>query len=121
VRGATTPDDARDALQRLRYALPGAGPAPAVPAAAPVTTAASAEALEAAAPAATGSGARDSADEEGVVPIETLLFAGDEALREALALRGRIAQLAGSGPGTPLGDALDELFGLVELGLAARS
>ena len=45
----------------------------------------------------------------------------EDALREALALRGRIEDLAGAAPGTPLGDALDELFGLVELGLAGRS
>ena len=57
---------------------------------------------------------------EGVVPVETLLYAPDEALREALALRGRIEQLGG-GCGTPLGDAVDELFGLVELGLAGRA
>jgi hypothetical protein len=63
----------------------------------------------------------ESADEEGVVPVETLFYAGEDALREALALRGRIAQLAGTAPGTPLSDALDELFGLVELGLAARA
>jgi chemotaxis protein histidine kinase CheA len=116
LRAATTPEEARDALQRLRYALPGAPPAPAPAAAPPVTSAETADAVEPAAPTR-----GESADEEGVVPIETLLFAGDDALREALALRGRISQLAGGGPGTPLGDALDELFGLVELGLAARS
>lgn len=120
LRGAATPDEARDALQRLRYALPGAPPPPAIPAvSAPVTTADTAEALDAASPAEAEPGP-EPADEEGVVPVETLLYAGDDALREALALRGRIAALAGSGPGTPLGDALDELFGLVELGLATR-
>jgi HPt (histidine-containing phosphotransfer) domain-containing protein len=119
LRAATTPEDARDALQRLRYALPGAPPAPAVPAAPAVTSAETPEAVE---PSVSPQPTRDeSADEEGVVPVETLFYAGEDALREALALRGRIAQLAGSGPGTPLGDALDELFGLVELGLAGRS
>ena len=55
------------------------------------------------------------------MPVETLFYAADDALREALALRGRITQLAATGPGTPLGDALDELFGLVEMGLSGRS
>jgi HPt (histidine-containing phosphotransfer) domain-containing protein len=119
LRGASTPEDARDALQRLRYALPGAPQPPTVVAAAPVTAAETTEAVE---PAISAQPARDeSADEEGVVPIETLLYAGEDALREALALRGRIVDLAGSGPGTPLGEALDELFGLVEMGLAGRS
>ena len=116
LRAATAPEDARDALQRLRYALPGAPPQPTVAAAPAVTASETVEPVVAAAPT------RDeSADEEGVVPVETLFFAGEDALREALALRGRIAELAASGPGTPLGDALDELFGLVELGLAGRS
>jgi HPt (histidine-containing phosphotransfer) domain-containing protein len=119
LRAATTPEDARDALQRLRYALPGAPPPPVVPAAPAVTSAETPEAVE---PSVSREPTRDeSADEEGVVPVETLFYAGEDALREALALRGRIAELAGSGPGTPLGDALDELFGLVELGLAGRS
>jgi HPt (histidine-containing phosphotransfer) domain-containing protein len=118
LRAATAPDEARDALQRLRYALPGAPQPPAVAPSAPVTSAETPEAVE---PAVTAPTRAESADEEGVVPIETLLYAGEDALREALALRGRIADLAASGPGTPLGDALDELFGLVELGLAGRS
>jgi chemotaxis protein histidine kinase CheA len=119
LRAATTPEDARDSLQRLRYALPGAPPPPAVAAAAPVTAAETADAVDTSAADAAPSKS-DSADEEGVVPVETLFYAADDALREALALRGRIAELAGSGSGTPLGDALDELFGLVELGLAGR-
>ncbi|HLM66257.1 MAG TPA: hypothetical protein VK358_01965, partial [Longimicrobium sp.] len=119
LRAATTPDEARDALQRLRHALPGAPQSTTVVESAPVTSAATAKAVE---PAISAQPARDEpADEEGVVPVETLFYAAEDALREALALRGRIAGLAGSGPGTPLGDALDELFGLVELGLAGRS
>ena len=119
LRAATAPEEARDALQRLRHSLPGAPqPTPVAPSAA-VTSAETAEAVE---PAISAQPARDeSADEEGVVPVETLFFAGEDALREALALRGRIAELAATGPGTPLGDALDELFGLVELGLAGRA
>lgn len=119
LRAATTPEDARDALLRLRHALPGATPPSPVAEPAPVTPAATAEAVE---PAIAAGPARDeSADEEGVVPVETLFYTGEDALREALALRGRIADLAGSPSGTPLADALDELFGLVELGLSGRS
>jgi HPt (histidine-containing phosphotransfer) domain-containing protein len=119
LRAATSPEEARDALQRLRYALPGATPAPAVepvPASVPVDTAQAVDSVVAAGPPAD----EVRADEEGVVPVETLFYAGEDALREALALRPRIAQLAGGGRDTPLGEALDELFGLVELGLAAR-
>lgn len=117
LRGAGSPEEARDALLALRHALPGAPPQPvAAPAAAPSAVAETPEqAAEAASPAA-----EPRADEEGVVPVETLLYAPDEALREALALRGRIEALGG-GRGTPLGDAVDELFGLVELGLAGRA
>jgi HPt (histidine-containing phosphotransfer) domain-containing protein len=119
LRAATTPEDARDALLRLRHALPGAPQPSPVAEPAPVTSAETAEAVE---PAIAAGPARDeSADEEGVVPVETLFYSGEDALREALALRGRIADLAGSGPGTPLSEALDELFGLVELGLSGRS
>jgi HPt (histidine-containing phosphotransfer) domain-containing protein len=119
LRAATTPEDARDALLRLRHALPGSPQPPAVAEPAPVTSAATAEAVE---PAIAAEPARDeSADEEGVVPVETLFYAGEDALREALALRERIADLAGSPSGTPLADALDELFGLVELGMSGRS
>lgn len=119
LRAATTPEDARDALLRLRHALPGAPQPSPVAASSPVTSAVTAEAV---APAIAAEPARDEqADEEGVVPVETLFYAGDDALREALALRGRIADLAGSPSGTPLSTALDELFGLVELGLSGRS
>jgi chemotaxis protein histidine kinase CheA len=118
LRAATTPEEARDALQQLRYALPGAPPPPvaAAPVSAPSAAAETVEAAQAAAPAREA----PRADEEGVVPVETLLYAPEDALREALALRGRIEQLAG-GRGTPLGEAVDELFGLVELGLAGRT
>lgn len=116
LRAAGTPEDARDALRQLRYALPGAPPQPvaAAPAPAPSAVAQTAEGVQ---PSAAEP---PRADEEGVVPVETLLYAPEDALREALALRGRLEQLAG-GRGTPLGEAVDELFGLVELGLAGRS
>jgi len=117
LRAAATPEEARDSLQRLRYALPGAPPAPL--SAAPATPVTSVETAEAVEPSPAASAGGGPAAEEGVVPIETLLYAGDDALREALALRGRISRLAGTTPGTPLGDALDELFGLLEL--AARA
>ena len=119
LRAATTPEEARDALQRLRYALPGAPPAPPTPVAPAVTSGETTEAVENT--AASAPAGDPSADDEGVVPVETLFYAADDALREALALRGRITQLAATGPGTPLGDALDELFGLVEMGLSGRS
>jgi len=119
LRAASSPEEARDALRRLRYALPGAPPEPAVepvPASTPEVTAQAVDSAMAA--GAPDEGLR--ADEEGVVPVETLFYAGEDALREALAMRPRMAQLGG-GRGTPLGDALDELFGLVELGLAGRA
>lgn len=117
LRAAASPEEARDALLGLRYALPGAPPQPvAAPAAAPSAVVEMAEQVVPALPASE----EPRADEEGVVPVEALLYAPDEALREALALRGRIEQLGG-GRGTPLGDAVDELFGLVELGLAGRA
>jgi chemotaxis protein histidine kinase CheA len=96
VRAAAGGDEAREALRRLRRSLPGA------PAAAAPEPSAAAAPAEAAAEA---------------VPVETLLYAPDDALREALALRGRIATMASD---APLKDALDELFGLVELGLSGR-
>ncbi len=55
-------------------------------------------------------------EEPGVVPIESLLYTPEDALRAALELRGRATALAGPA-GTPLGDVLDELFGLLELSL----
>ena len=120
LRAATTPEEARDALQRLRYALPGSPPPPATPPApvAALVPAETPEAVDALPAEAAGSAAAGA--EDGVVPVETLFFAGDEALREALALRPRIVQLAGGDRGTPLGEVLDELFGLVELGLTGR-
>jgi HPt (histidine-containing phosphotransfer) domain-containing protein len=57
-------------------------------------------------------------EEPGVVPIESLLYSPEDALRAAVELRGRIVALAGHA-GTPLGDAVDELFGLLELGSPA--
>lgn len=116
VRAAGSPEEARDALLQLRHALPGAPPQSASASAA-APTPAPAQTADERAPAAAGT---PRAEEEGVVPVEALLYAPDEALREALALRARIEPLAG-GPGTPLGDAVDELFGLVELGLAGRA
>lgn len=130
LRAATTPEAARDALGTLRASLPGASPPE--PSAAPATAGAAAppasnptQGSEAMDERTGGNAASVSADgepagDDGVVPVDTLLYDGDDALREALALRGRIADLAGSGADTPLGEALDELFGLVELGLARR-
>jgi hypothetical protein len=57
-----------------------------------------------------------------VVPVESLLYAPGDALRAALALRPRVEELLGGAGrrGTPQGDVIDELFGLVELGLNGR-
>jgi chemotaxis protein histidine kinase CheA len=59
-------------------------------------------------------------EEAGVVPIESLLYSPDDALRAALALRERAVALAGP-TGTPLGDLVDELFGLIEAGAGERA
>lgn len=57
-----------------------------------------------------------------LVPIETLLYSGRDALREALSLRRTIERLLDDGaPVEALRPALDELFDLVELGLGART
>jgi hypothetical protein len=53
--------------------------------------------------------------------VETLLYEPGDALRVALTLRGRIEQLAGGEKGPELTEALDELFGLVQLAMGAPS
>jgi chemotaxis protein histidine kinase CheA len=96
LRASTSVAEARSALARLRAALPGGAVA-------------STLATEAApAPA-----------EDGVLPVESLLYEPEDALREALSLRARLEDLLGAEVrrGTPVGDTLDEIFGLVELGL----
>ncbi|HEV7589380.1 MAG TPA: hypothetical protein VGO40_14785, partial [Longimicrobium sp.] len=55
----------------------------------------------------------------GVVPVETLVYDPDDALREALRMRERIFAMAG--PGDGFREALDELFGLVALGVERRA
>jgi len=104
---AAGPDEARGALLRLRSSLPGAAPAP---------EAVEVEPVDAPSSASTPSPAV--AAEDGVMPIEALVYDPDDALREALGMRDRVAALAG-GAGD-LADALDELFGLVALGLERR-
>jgi hypothetical protein len=59
------------------------------------------------------------ASDDGVIPVETLLYDPDDALREALRMRERIASLAGGSEA--FREALDELFGLVELGVDRRA
>jgi chemotaxis protein histidine kinase CheA len=55
--------------------------------------------------------------EDEVVPIEPLLFQGDAALRQALALRPALEQaLAGEVGDRFPGDLMEELFDLIELG-----
>lgn len=92
LRAANTAAEARAALGRLRAALPG------------------------------GAGDAAALEEDGVLPVESLEYDPGEALRVALSLRPRLEELLGdrSGRGTPAGDALDEVFGLVELGLRGR-
>ena len=49
--------------------------------------------------------------QERVVPIETLLYRGDAALRRAREIRDEIR----AGTGTPDAETLDELFALLDL------
>jgi HPt (histidine-containing phosphotransfer) domain-containing protein len=105
-------DEARAVLRQLRTALPGAAPL--------AETAVEVE-PETGAPAAASASALTTAsavEEDGVVPVEALLYDPEDALREALAMRPRLEAAA---RGTPLGEALDELFSLVERGLGARA
>jgi hypothetical protein len=118
VGASTTPEEAREALRTLRYALPGAPPPPA--AAQVERAAAAAGPPSEPVPSSVDPSAR-APGEDGVVPVESLLYAPNDALREALALRGRIEQLVTAGQGAALTVALDELFGLVELALGAPS
>lgn len=104
IAQASGPEDARGALSRLRSTLPGAAPAP--------------EAVEVEPEDAGLSTARADVEADGVVPIEALVYDGDAALREALGMRDRLATLADGR--RDLADALDELFGLVELGIERR-
>lgn len=56
--------------------------------------------------------------EEEVVPIESLLYRGDRALRRILELKPEVAAAAASGgDGARLTSLLNEVFDLVELGL----
>ena len=118
IAAAAGPEDARGALARLRAALPGA--AEAEPAAVEVQPE-SVEARPAPAPAATPPPAAPAADEDGVVPVESLVYDPDDALREALAMRDRIFALAEAGADDGFREALDELFGLVALGVEQRT
>jgi hypothetical protein len=60
--------------------------------------------------------------ESPVVPIETLLFHGQDALRRALELKADIAALAAApgGASPRLNDLQREVFDLIELGLGAQ-
>jgi hypothetical protein len=112
---ASQPEEARVALARLRASLPGGQPLAELAVEVEPDDGGADE--EETSPAARIAAA---ADESGVVPVEALFYDAPGALREALAMRDRISSLAGSGveKGTELGEALDELFSLVELGLA---
>jgi len=102
IAQAAGPDEARGALLRLRSSLPGAAPVP--------------EAVEV--EPAVSSVAEAVAGEDGVVPIEALVYDPDDALREALGLRQRVTSLVGRDG--ELTEVLDELFGLVALGVERR-
>lgn len=114
------PDAARRALAELRAAIPGMPAASGHGVAAPEATVV--EAAEPAFAAGAGEVSAGEDEEEGVVPVESLLYAPGDALRAALALRPRVEELLGGAGrrGTPQGDVVDELFGLVELGLNGR-
>ncbi len=103
LRAASAAPEARAALARLRAAIPGAASAAPRPAGAAAATEATA-----------GSAAEA---EDGVVPVESLLFRGGAALREALSLRPEIERLAAASP--ELRGRLEELFDLVSLGMEA--
>lgn len=122
LRRAGSHAEAREALRGLRAVIPGAEePAPAsaapaaepasAPAPVPVASAAPAEAppREPALPM--------TPTDDGVVPVESLLYAPTDALQEAIRMRGRIEGMVGPAGrvGAPLGDLLDELFGLLAL------
>jgi HPt (histidine-containing phosphotransfer) domain-containing protein len=111
LRAAGSVEEARAALRTLRASLPGAAPLEDEPE--PASTE----------PAPAEPASAIAADEDGVVPIEALLYDPHDALQEALRLRARIEALVGPSErtGRPLGDLLDELFGLVELGLRGRA
>jgi chemotaxis protein histidine kinase CheA len=110
LAGAVSAEDARSALRSLRASLPGAAPlAETAVEVEPEPDTVSARPTASIAPAAA---------EDGVVPVEALLYDADDALREALKLRPRLEAAA---RGTELGETLDELFALVERGLAARA
>ncbi len=122
LRASKSPDEARAALAELRGSIPGA--APREEAAAPASDGDAADAASATkakkedAPDA----AKENSEEDGVVDVDSLVYEPADALREALSLRERVVALAGAGAGggSPLGEVLDELFGLVELGLNER-
>jgi len=108
IERSTTPEDARGALGRLRSTLPGAA-AYAEPAAVDVEP-------------ETDEPSPAVASADGVVPVESLVYDPDDALREALRMRERIFSLAGDGGGDgAFREALDELFGLVALGVERRA
>lgn len=119
--------DAAGAIRDLRSALPaaleagvGTGAEAGVAAEAAVGGERPSDAgvqIPGAAAGGAGSMAAGAEDEAGVVPIESLLLRGEEALREALSLRPVIEQLVpGGGAGEELRGRLRELFELVEQG-----
>ncbi len=103
LRAAATAAEARTALARLRATIPGAGSA--------------APGAEPARPAAGEPPEGGARGEDGVVPVESLLFSGGAALREALSLRPEVERLATGGDAAELRGRLEELFDLITLGM----
>lgn len=108
VAQAGSAEEARSALLRLRSSLPGSTPR----AESAVDVEPDTDGGAAAPPAPAPAG-------DGVVPIESLVYAPADALREAVAMRERVTALASSADGDALRSAIDELFGLLTLALPA--
>lgn len=122
LRGAGGPDAAGEVLAALHEAIPGVLPrarreAPTPAADGDASTEAVTEPASTEAAPSAGGWIDVAADEDGVVPIETLLYTPADALREALALRPRLEALLGADAGTR--ELVDELFALVALGADA--
>ncbi len=63
----------------------------------------------------------DGAEEQEVVPIATLCYSGEAALKRALSLRQEIQAALQTGAGAGVRELIQEVFDLLELGLGQRS
>ena len=127
LRRSASAEEARGALAWLRASLPGGAPLPAAAVVEPETGAPAAASAVPVAPAEEIAAAPEdyvpAESEPGVVPVEALFYDAEGALREALRLRSRIERLldGSAREGSALAEALDELFSLVEMGLAGKA